>query len=83
MFNPEFYPTPAEVIEIMLQGEEIENKTILQPTATGYTTTSLLTGEKMRTYALRTLIEFSLTNNVPLQLRYLTLEYNMSRGHLV
>ena len=24
MFNPEFYPTPAEVIEIMLQGEEIE-----------------------------------------------------------
>ena len=28
MFNPEFYPTPAEVIEIMLQGEEIENKTI-------------------------------------------------------
>jgi len=55
----------------------------IQPTATGYTTTSLLTGEKMRTYALRTLIEFSLTNNVPLQLRYLTLEYNMSRGHLV
>ena len=33
MFNPEFYPTPAEVIEIMLQGEEIENKTILEPSA--------------------------------------------------
>ena len=30
MFNPEFYPTPAEVIEIMLQGEEIENKTIFR-----------------------------------------------------
>ena len=33
MFNPEFYPTPADVIEIMLQGEEIENKTILEPSA--------------------------------------------------
>jgi len=33
MFNPEFYPTPAEVIEIMLQGEEIENKIFLEPSA--------------------------------------------------
>ena len=33
MFNQEFYPTPAEVIEIMLQGETIENKTILEPSA--------------------------------------------------
>ena len=33
MFNSEFYPTPAEVIEIMLQGETIENKTILEPSA--------------------------------------------------
>lgn len=33
MFNPEFYPTPAEVIETMLQGETIENKTILEPSA--------------------------------------------------
>jgi len=33
MFNPEFYPTPAEVIQIMLQGETIENKTILEPSA--------------------------------------------------
>lgn len=33
MFNPEFYPTPAEVIHIMLQGETIENKTFLEPSA--------------------------------------------------
>jgi hypothetical protein len=33
MFNPEFYPTPAEVIEIMLQGERVQNKTILEPSA--------------------------------------------------
>ena len=33
MFNQEFYPTPAEVIEIMLQGETIENKAILEPSA--------------------------------------------------
>ena len=33
MFNPEFYPTPAEVIKIMLQGETIKDKTILEPSA--------------------------------------------------
>ncbi len=31
MFNPDFYPTPPDVIEIMLQGEDIENKIILEP----------------------------------------------------
>ena len=33
MFNPEFYPTPADVIELMLQGQEIENKIFLEPSA--------------------------------------------------
>jgi len=33
MFNSEFYPTPPAVIETMLQGETIENKTILEPSA--------------------------------------------------
>ena len=33
MFNSELYTTPAEVIEIMLKGETIENKTILEPSA--------------------------------------------------
>lgn len=33
MFNPDFYPTPEEVIFEMLQGYSIENKVILEPSA--------------------------------------------------
>jgi len=33
MFNPDFYPTPEDVIYQMLEGIEIENKTILEPSA--------------------------------------------------
>ena len=31
MFNSEFFPTPTEVIERMLHGEDIQNKVILEP----------------------------------------------------
>lgn len=33
MFNDSFYPTPDSIIEMMLSGVEIENKTILEPSA--------------------------------------------------
>lgn len=33
MFNPDFYPTPQNVIEIMTNGIELQNKTILEPSA--------------------------------------------------
>lgn len=33
MFNPDFYPTPPEIIDYMLSGLEIQNKTILEPSA--------------------------------------------------
>lgn len=33
MFNKDFYPTPANIIETMLSGENIQNKTILEPSA--------------------------------------------------
>lgn len=33
MFNQDFYPTPNNVISIMLKGEDITNKTILEPSA--------------------------------------------------
>lgn len=33
MFNPDFYPTPPEVITVMLEGETVLNKTILEPSA--------------------------------------------------
>ena len=31
--NPDFYPTPVEVIEQMMMGEDIIGKTILEPSA--------------------------------------------------
>lgn len=33
MFNPDFYPTPKEVIFEMLENVSIENKTVLEPSA--------------------------------------------------
>lgn len=33
MFSPDFYPTPQNVIDIMLEGVSIEGKTILEPSA--------------------------------------------------
>ena len=31
--NPDFYPTPVEVIDKMMMGEDIIGKTILEPSA--------------------------------------------------
>lgn len=33
MFNPDFFPTPYTVIQTMLEGTEIANKVILEPSA--------------------------------------------------
>ncbi len=33
MFNKEFYPTPENIIELMMEGQQIEGKTILEPSA--------------------------------------------------
>ncbi len=33
MFNPEFYPTPTNVIQMMLSGENLQGKTVLEPSA--------------------------------------------------
>lgn len=52
----------------------------LTPTAEGMTTDGLLTGEKMRALVLKVLYEFSVTN-IPLELRYLQLGFDISRGH--
>lgn len=52
----------------------------LVPTASGYDTNGLLTAEKMRSYAMRVLIEFTVST-IPAQLRFATLEFILSRGH--
>lgn len=33
LFNTEFYPTPKEVIERMMMGENVAGKVILEPSA--------------------------------------------------
>lgn len=52
----------------------------LIPTAIGFNTNGLLTAEKMRTYALRVLLEFTVST-VPMQLRFVTMGFDLSRGH--
>lgn len=55
-------------------------RNILTPTATGLKPNALVTGEKMRTYALRVLLEFEPTT-FPVELRFITLGYSLSLGH--
>ncbi len=50
------------------------------PTFDGYTLDGLLTAERIRTYALRTLLEFTVTTT-PLQLRICQIEFSISKGH--
>jgi len=52
----------------------------IQPTATGYVTNTLLTGEKMRNVAMFILLEFSI-NNVPLGLKFVNIDFTLSKGH--
>lgn len=52
----------------------------LQPTAFGFTSDSLLTGEKMRNVAMFILLEFSV-NNVPLELKFVDIGFILSKGH--
>ncbi len=33
MFNPDFYPTPSEVIDLMLNGTDVSGKVVLEPSA--------------------------------------------------
>ncbi len=52
----------------------------LVPTATGYTTDGLLTGEKMRNDAMWIMFEWRITT-IPLELRFLNVGYSISRGY--
>ena len=52
----------------------------IQPTATGYVTNTLLTGEKMRNVAMFILLEFSI-KNVSLGLKFVNIDFTLSKGH--
>jgi len=66
-------------LEGMLYATLYRNK--LVPTAYGYTTDGLLTGEKIRTHALKVMLEFSSSGSNPLELRFVNLKYTISKGH--
>jgi len=53
----------------------------LQPTATGYNTNGLIIGQKMRAVAMYILAEFTVSENNPLELRFLNINFDISRGH--
>lgn len=50
------------------------------PTNSGFTTDGLLTGEKMRNVAMKTMFEFEI-DETPLELKYVNFGYQISRGH--
>lgn len=55
-------------------------RNVLTPSATGLVPNALVVGEKMRTYALRVMLEFQ-TIDAPLELRFVNLGYSISLGH--
>lgn len=57
-------------------------RNVLTPSATGLKTNALVTGEKMRTYAFRIMLEFTVSTT-PLELRFATLGYQLSLGHSI
>ena len=65
-------------LESILYATLYRNK--LVPTATGYNTNGLLTAEKIRTNALKVMVQFDVTT-VPVQLRFVTVGYINSVGH--
>lgn len=56
----------------------LRNKLI--PTAIGYDTNGLLTGEKMRNTAMLIMAEYAPTKS-PLNLRFITIAFSLSKGH--
>lgn len=52
----------------------------LIPTSSGFVTTGLLTGQKMRSTVFKMLLEFAVTNE-NVALRFVTLSYQLSSGH--
>jgi hypothetical protein len=57
-------------------------RNILTPSATGLKPNGLITGEKMRTYALRVMLEFTV-NQTPVELRFTNIGYQFSLGNSI
>lgn len=57
-------------------------RNLLQPTATGFTATSRLTGEKMRGVTMGIMLQFSVSGSSPLELKFLNIGYTISLGNI-
>ncbi len=57
-------------------------RNILTPTAIGLQVNGLVTGEKMRTYAFRFMLEFTVSAT-PVELRFVNFGYQISLGHSI
>jgi hypothetical protein len=68
------------ILEGLYYATFYRNKLI--PTATGYTTNGLLTGEKIRSAAMFVMLEFTI-NTVPLELEFVSIGFNLSHGQTI
>lgn len=57
-------------------------RNIIQPTATGFSSDSRLTGEKMRNVAMLVMVEFNPTGTNTLNLKFLDFQFTMSTGNV-
>lgn len=57
-------------------------RNVLTPTATGLQPNGLVTGERMRTYAFRVMLEFTVST-FPVELRFTNIGYQLSLGHSI
>lgn len=57
-------------------------RNIIQPTATGFTATSRLTGEKMRNVAMLVMVEFNPTGSNILNLKFVDFQFTPSLGNV-
>ena len=56
-------------------------RNIIQPTATGNTTISRLTGERMRSVAMMFMLEFTVSGSTVLELKFMNIAFTVSLGN--
>lgn len=85
LYNEVPYQQASDIVDYEYQqAEGVERATIrrnkLVPTAIGYNTNGLLTAEKMRSPAMMFMLEFSVSGNTPLELKYVNFGFTASKG---
>lgn len=86
IYNDFPYQQISDLVDYQFRSlEGVQNTTILrniiQPTATGNTVDSRLTGEKMRGIYMYFMLEFTVSATKPLQLRFMNIGFTFSSGN--